>query len=202
MNRQDIANLTFKVVGLYCIIQAVSLLGWIAAMMQFPEAALERPSVLFSLVSPGLLGGLGAGLWLGSRKLAARVFPQADSPSPPTRILAIHALVFSVVGLFIIANSLPQVLGVVIHFTIAWQETLQLGYLELIRPLTEPLFQLIIGVVLFLGSHRLVRVWSRLRYAGIRDKLGVCPYCDYDLTGNTSGVCPECGAPTPQAPKG
>jgi hypothetical protein len=23
---------------------------------------------------------------------------------------------------------------------------------------------------------------------------GYCPHCDYDLFGNTSGVCPECGA--------
>src|SRR5690348_8042081 len=23
---------------------------------------------------------------------------------------------------------------------------------------------------------------------------GFCPHCDYDLFGNTSGICPECGA--------
>jgi hypothetical protein len=23
----------------------------------------------------------------------------------------------------------------------------------------------------------------------------ICDICDYDLTGNTSGVCPECGTP-------
>ncbi len=27
---------------------------------------------------------------------------------------------------------------------------------------------------------------------------GLCVVCAYDLTGNTSGVCPECGTPTPQ----
>ena len=25
-----------------------------------------------------------------------------------------------------------------------------------------------------------------------------CPTCRYDLTGNTSGTCPECGSPIPQ----
>jgi hypothetical protein len=25
----------------------------------------------------------------------------------------------------------------------------------------------------------------------------VCTRCGYNLTGNTSGVCPECGAPVP-----
>jgi len=27
--------------------------------------------------------------------------------------------------------------------------------------------------------------------------IGCCPNCEYNLTGNTTGVCPECGAPTP-----
>jgi len=27
----------------------------------------------------------------------------------------------------------------------------------------------------------------------MRTRLGRCPECDYDLTGNVSGVCPECG---------
>jgi hypothetical protein len=28
MDRRDVANLTFKVVGLYCIIQAIPIAGW------------------------------------------------------------------------------------------------------------------------------------------------------------------------------
>jgi hypothetical protein len=30
---------------------------------------------------------------------------------------------------------------------------------------------------------------------------GRCPTCGYNVTGNTSGVCPECGTPTPQRPE-
>ena len=33
------------------------------------------------------------------------------------------------------------------------------------------------------------RRWRRRRHAA----RGLCPACGYDLTGNTSGVCPECG---------
>lgn len=29
----------------------------------------------------------------------------------------------------------------------------------------------------------------------LRRRLGWCPSCDYDLTGNISGTCPECGTP-------
>jgi hypothetical protein len=30
-----------------------------------------------------------------------------------------------------------------------------------------------------------------------RKRTGRCPTCGYNLTGNTSGLCPECGTPTP-----
>lgn len=30
--------------------------------------------------------------------------------------------------------------------------------------------------------------------------LGLCPTCRYNLTGNTSGVCPECGSAVPTEP--
>ena len=38
----------------------------------------------------------------------------------------------------------------------------------------------------------LLRVWRRLR-ARRRRTAGQCSQCGYDLTGNTSGVCLECG---------
>lgn len=37
------------------------------------------------------------------------------------------------------------------------------------------------------------RRWNRRRH-------GRCMDCDYDLTGNTTGICPECGAPISNPP--
>jgi uncharacterized paraquat-inducible protein A len=34
-----------------------------------------------------------------------------------------------------------------------------------------------------------------------RRRRGLCVKCGYDLTGNTSGVCPECGTPLPAEAK-
>jgi hypothetical protein len=48
--------------------------------------------------------------------------------------------------------------------------------------------------VLLIVTLILPAVWLRSlvgRYR--RRKLGLCPACAYSLTGNTSGVCPECG---------
>lgn len=32
-------------------------------------------------------------------------------------------------------------------------------------------------------------------------RTGNCPTCNYSLTGNASGTCPECGSPVPEAPR-
>lgn len=39
---------------------------------------------------------------------------------------------------------------------------------------------------------------SRRRLA-LRREQGLCLHCGYDLTGNVSGICPECGQPIPQS---
>ena len=39
----------------------------------------------------------------------------------------------------------------------------------------------------------------RKHRGGRRLRLGHCPHCGYDLRGNVSGMCPECGAPAPEA---
>ena len=38
------------------------------------------------------------------------------------------------------------------------------------------------------------RGWSWLKRRGSQRRAGLCPTCGYDLRGNVSGVCPECGA--------
>lgn len=47
----------------------------------------------------------------------------------------------------------------------------------------------ILGLPLAGTIRRLIRYRRRL-------KKGLCTNCDYNLTGNVSGVCPECGNPT------
>ena len=44
------------------------------------------------------------------------------------------------------------------------------------------------------SSRRQLVSWVQLRR---RPRPGRCPDCDYDLTGNVSGICPECGTLVP-----
>jgi hypothetical protein len=55
-------------------------------------------------------------------------------------------------------------------------------------------------LVLFIVSIRLVTGWARHRHELEPEPPGppLCPSCAYQLTGNVSGTCPECGSPVPQ----
>jgi len=48
------------------------------------------------------------------------------------------------------------------------------------------------------ASAILPLAWLVKRQLRIRDalRIGCCRQCRYDLTGNTSGICPECGTPS------
>lgn len=54
-----------------------------------------------------------------------------------------------------------------------------------------------VGVSVYLGFVTFRDILHR--FPKFIPRLGHCPVCDYNLSGNTSGVCPECGTPTAHA---
>jgi len=56
------------------------------------------------------------------------------------------------------------------------------------RTLTIPLWMLLAAMLV-----PMIHLWRMDR----RPPPGHCPRCRYNLTGNTTGVCPECGQPVP-----
>jgi hypothetical protein len=55
--------------------------------------------------------------------------------------------------------------------------------------LTVPLLALLLGLAPAFAVTDLIR-------RAAKDPSAICSACGYNLTGNTSGVCPECGEPT------
>ncbi len=51
----------------------------------------------------------------------------------------------------------------------------------------------VVGSVAGLGEWWAERARRRGSLADRRIREGRCPFCDYNLTGNVSGTCPECG---------
>lgn len=69
----------------------------------------------------------------------------------------------------------------------SWPTAKKMGYLLVIfLPLWVPL--------VLVGVPSAILWWSDRR-----TPKGHCRSCDYDLTGNVSGICPECGTPVPDA---
>jgi hypothetical protein len=56
----------------------------------------------------------------------------------------------------------------------------------------------IVAIAAVLPSIGALRFWMSRR-TRVRRTLGLCVSCRYDLTGNTSGVCPECGTAVAKA---
>jgi len=87
---------------------------------------------------------------------------------------------------------------------ICYERPNRLPELDFDRPLPEiELFHATIGLaclslVLMLG-HALAQRFEKVQ----RRENTLCPACGgYDLTGNVSGVCPECGTPIPSQTEG
>ena len=64
------------------------------------------------------------------------------------------------------------------------------------RALTFPCWLIVIALFVFSTWSAIHRWWTSTRTADS------CPSCDYNLTANVSGVCPECGTPVPSKLEG
>ena len=66
---------------------------------------------------------------------------------------------------------------------------LEVAKVQLYGPVRVPLW----GAVALLAAYPIYAMVREDRTRRERKRRGFCVHCDYDLTGNESGVCPECG---------
>jgi len=74
-----------------------------------------------------------------------------------------------------------------------------LGRVERQHWVSAPLWA-VAAVALAPPSLWMVSTWHRQRRQRLRALHGRCPACGYDLRGNDSAACPECGSPFPVTP--
>jgi len=163
MTKKEIATLSFKVLSLYAFVKAIEQLSTLI----YNAYRVSEIGVAFFIVyaSPVILLALCGGLlWFIAPLLASSIskstVPQDNSA---TSLLSIQDVAFSIVGLYMLADSLPRIVRSTIwHFT---SGSVDMGKSSpLFGDIAGSLLQVVIGVWLLFGSRGLVNFIASMRH--------------------------------------
>ena len=179
MTNIETASLSFKLMGIFSITQAIPLLRDITGILAmkntpFVEIGLDQsdPSVymlLGTVISISFLVILGTYLLVFSEKLAQKIFTSITTTTPETELTAkkIQSLSFAVVGLILIVIAIPKLVQVGVNIQILSNagdqlptKTISAGTLTYSIGLAVQMF---IGILLFLGANGLSSLWYFLQ---------------------------------------
>jgi len=75
----------------------------------------------------------------------------------------------------------------------------QTGYSQPTKPYRYQTWHLMLYDWMVLSLLLILPTFAFVRHLPKRLSLNLCTNCRYNLTGNTSGTCPECGSPVPSS---
>ena len=215
MSNRQTARLAFTCLGIYALIQCVpvvSSLSWTlgdfifrelwarqhaAQFYRYPSPITPVWSVVFRALPLVLYCLAGTTLIIRSGWLADRVFRVENYATDDERMRFQHAFVYSCIGVTLFIFGLRNLALVGVTF---WETLFRVGvrwdyfWGDFKYDIIGSVFYLGLGSLLFFKAHWLMHFWSRVRARSLRHRAALCANCGYDLTGNTSGRCPECGA--------
>jgi hypothetical protein len=156
MTKKEIVSLSLKLAGIYCILMALTYSS-IAMISIFSYRGQSFLVTLFSLM-PFILF-LASGIYLiFSTKIDAKLIPSIDQESKPSSLSSheIQSLAFSIIGVFVLVNAIPDFIQIIITVT----SGINVSYLSHI---VAVLIKLALGIYLFLGSKGLSGLWHKLQ---------------------------------------
>lgn len=175
MTKREIASLALKLLGIYCLIQALTFLAGVLNLVGLNAAKMDLSWSL--LVVAGVLPILGyllAGFVLlafGDRVSEKLMHEDKVAGARVSKITTreVQTLAFSVVGIYVIATSLPDLASLLWSIAFYYRK----GGPELARAGAENVWQSAIQVVvefavgagLFLGSRGVSSLWFFLQKA-------------------------------------
>jgi hypothetical protein len=156
---KEVATLSFKVVSLYAIIRAIDNLPDIPYFISRDDLRGMTSLNYIMAAAPSLLLGLcGLFLWCAAPLLALSIFKATAFESKSVVSLEdITRVAFSVVGLFMLATALPDLVNVALMYYTVATHSVQ-GGSPLLQTLTVLLVKVILGFWLLLGSRSLVNL--------------------------------------------
>ncbi len=160
MTREEVATLSFKVLSLYAFIKVIDKLAYIISFISKKDlTGTSRINTIPWAVPPLALLACGILLWYMAPLLASSIFKETVSEDNPNASLVdIQIVAFSVVGLFLLANSLSFLVRAALWYSMA-----SFSVKELAGDITAFLLQSVLGFWLFLGSRGIVNFISSMR---------------------------------------
>lgn len=172
MQMKTITSISLKIVGLYCLIQAILIIRPLVHSLGLPkdQLSVKMTLIIGSIVPFVLLIGLGLYLLVLSNNLAEKMVlgESTIDISKGIDTKEIQALAFSVVGIVLIAVTIPKLfyMGVkvsMLQMSGLNQETYENISRENIANAVGILIQFIIGILLFIGGGSLSNIWHAIK---------------------------------------
>ena len=162
MKKHDIAILSFKILSIYAVIQFIYQFYTFVYYISY-EKQLEldqKYSLLLSSVPSLLMALCAIILWFSAPMFANLIFKNDDNEINSQSSLAdIQRVAFSVLGMYLIATSLPAVVEIIL--VIQMTSEVKNGSGSMVPTIVEILLKGILGVWLLFGSNGIVNF---LRY--------------------------------------
>jgi hypothetical protein len=161
MTRNEIGNLSFKILSVYAIISAIEKVPAILRLLYLSD--LKGPKILnlFSgVIPPVLLVLCGIVLWFSAPALTSLALgARLPEEKPSATSAEIQGIAFSVIGMYVLANALPNLVqsAVFYYYIVSSGEE---GGAPFGGTIIVLLFQLALGLWLLLGFRRIVS-WIR-----------------------------------------
>ena len=179
MSKRDIASLACKVIAIFLIIQGINIMANLFSYyISVPNLmGMIEPEQLTNMIFPYIFllifGGL---LWVFSDKLAL-IMIKGDSDSSLSESFKIEAIdvqriLFSILGLFFMGDSLPKILSALTNMF--WMRDLPGASIRLLPNAIGDISQFLLGLGIFLGSQSLVGLLQAIRNLGIKRKEDDC----------------------------
>jgi len=210
LSPKDIGSLAFKLAGLYAIFEALALLSVLLSiglpLLRTDESFLSAPMFVLGLViTTTLLLGFGSFLIGSSRRLAeATVLDSAAVAGAGVRSVDIHAVLFSVLGVFFVASVVTDLPDLIQSLYLSASEGGYGGPREFLAqrwPWAAGLaLQSAIGLVLLLRARRLAIYFTPSEpAASTMAPLLRCRSCNYPYSPESyrqdarAHLCANCG---------
>lgn len=160
MTKREIAILSFKVLSIYVFIRVIDDMYYVLGSI----AGSENSSVnLAVIIFPKLLFILcGIVLWNITPRLADSVIKSTSNGYEPNASLTdIQSVAFTIVGLFLLASSLPEIVGILVTCNTMW---IIGSKVVLIKDIVVLSVKIILGLWFLLGSRSLVNFIFSVRH--------------------------------------